>query len=320
MKKHITIIGQGRMGTGIALAFATRQYHVNLIDGKNRSDDEYGIVENNTRQTLLSNLQTLKKIDYLQADIEDILTRISLSSVLDRESLDGDVIFEAIPEKPELKIQLFQKISPMIREDVILASTTSTIDLKTLKRGLKNPQKSLITHWLNPAFIIPLVEVAVSKETDPETIEEMTILLESIDKIPVVLKDSPGFIVPRIQTLVMNEAARMVQEGIASPEDIDRAIKTGFAFRLSSLGMLEFVDLGGLDILYYAGEFLSEAFKEGRFKCPEIIKDKMQRGEIGPRTGKGIYDYTNKDINGLFEKKYSELWQLHGYMKKKALF
>jgi 3-hydroxybutyryl-CoA dehydrogenase len=188
-----------------------------------------------------------------------------------------------------------------------------------LKDGFSYPDKLVITHWLNPAFIIPLVEIAISEGTDTRTIDQMKKVLKKIGKAPVVLKDSPGFIVPRIQALAMNEAVRILEEGVAPAEDIDAAIRTGFAFRLGVLGLLEFVDLGGLDILYYADDFLYSAFQSERFQKPKLVEEKMMKGEIGPRTGKGIYEYRNVDVRALFEKRYRDLIKLLKFMRKNAL-
>jgi len=176
-----------------------------------------------------------------------------------------------------------------------------------MARGLDNPERLLITHWLNPAFIIPLVEVARADMSADSAVKRMTGLLKKIGKVPVVLRDSPGFIIPRIQAGAMNEAVRILEEGIASAEDIDTAIRYGFGFRLSVLGLLEFIDLGGLDILYYADRFLYAAYKSERFKAPKMIEDKMKKGETGPRTGRGIYEYRGRNTKHLFEKKYRDL-------------
>lgn len=317
--KNITVIGPGRMGLGIALAFALKGFKVTILDGKERATDDYETVLKNAKEEVHSNLKLLRRIGYLRASPKNILSRISFSHELNRENFNVPFIFEAIPEKPELKTGLFRKISPYIHVDSILASTTSTINLKTLKNGFSYPTKLLITHWLNPAFIIPLVEIAISDETDSLSIECMKNLLKKIGKVPVVLKDSPGFIVPRIQAIAMNEAVRLFEEGVAAAEDIDRAIKTGFAFRLGVLGLLEFVDLGGLDILYYADDFLYSVFKSERFKKPRLIEEKMKRGEVGPRAGKGIYDYKNVDVRALFEKRYKQLIKLLSFMRSNRL-
>jgi len=313
--KKIIIIGPGRMGLGIALSFALRNAPVRIIDGKERSFDEYETVERNAKKELYSNLKFLKKVGYLKSDLKKVMSNISFSYEIKEENLEGDFIFEAIPEKPNLKIELYKKISPYVHREAILASTTSTIDIKTLKQGFIHPDKLLITHWLNPAFIIPLVEIAFSNETDPHSIQHMKNLLKRIGKVPVVLKDSPGFIIPRIQAVAMNEAVRILEEGVATPEDIDRAIKTGFGFRLCAFGLLEFIDMGGLDILYYADDFLHSAFKSERFKVPRLIKEKMEKGETGPRTGKGIYEYKDVEIKTLFERKYRDLIKLLRFVK-----
>jgi 3-hydroxybutyryl-CoA dehydrogenase len=317
--KKIIIIGPGRMGLGIGLAFALKNARVKIVDGKQRSFEEYGRVEKKAKEEISSNLKFLKKAGHLKGGLKKVASNISFSYGLNKENLEGDFIFEAIPEKPDLKIALFKKISPYVHRETILASTTSTININTLKKGFIHPDKLLITHWLNPAFIIPLVEIAVSDQTDPRSVEQTKKVLKKIGKVPVVLKDSPGFIVPRIQALAMNEAVRIFEEGVATAGDIDAAIKTGFAFRLSVLGLLEFVDLGGLDILSYADDFLYSVFKSERFKKPKLIEDKMRKGEIGPRGGKGIYDYGDVNVRALFEKRYRDLIKMLAFMKQNRL-
>jgi len=318
-RKQITVIGPGRMGLGIALAFALKGFKVTLFDGKERAAGDYARVSKNAKTEIHSNVRLLRRIGYQRTSPKNILSRISFSHELNRENFNVPFIFEAIPEKPELKIELFRKISPYVHGASILASATSTINLETLKNGFPYPGRLLITHWLNPAFIIPLVEVAVSEETDTDAVDQMKKVLKRIGKAPVILKDSPGFIVPRIQALAMNEAVRIFEEGVASAEDIDAAIKTGFAFRLVVLGLLEFVDLGGLDILYYADDFLYSAFRSERFQKPRLVEEKMKKGEIGPRRGKGIYEYKDVDVRALFEKKYEGLIKLLKFMQKQSL-
>jgi len=317
--REVTVVGPGRMGVGIALAFALKGFHVTLIDAKERTEEAYGTLEKKVTKELQANVKLLKKIASLQDPARRVLARVAFSRELTSEHLNVPFVFEAIPERPEWKIDLFRKISPLLGKETLLASTTSTIDLKTLRAGVTIPERLMITHWLNPAFIIPLVEVAVSKETDAESIKRMKTLLTRIGKIPVVLKDSPGFIVPRIQALAMNEAIRIYEEGVAPPEEIDRAIRTGFALRLGVLGLLEFVDLGGLDILYYADEFLSSALGSKRFEKPNLVEEKMRKGEIGPRAGKGIFDYQDVDVRALFEKRYKALVKMLRFAKENRL-
>ncbi|HME43190.1 MAG TPA: 3-hydroxyacyl-CoA dehydrogenase NAD-binding domain-containing protein [Syntrophorhabdales bacterium] len=303
----VIVIGPGRMGLGIALAFALARLPVRIVDVKERNDKERERMIARSREELTSTIKLLRRVKYSSLRPASVLSSVTFCSGITRENLAGDYIFEALPEKPELKIKLFRDISPLISRKAIVASATSTIDIKTMARGLSNPERLLITHWLNPAFIIPLVEIARADMTATGTVRSMSRLLKSIGKVPVVLKDSPGFIIPRIQAGAMNEAVRILEEGIASAEDIDIAIRYGFGFRLSVLGLLEFIDLGGLDILYYADRFLYSAYKAERFKAPKLIEDKMKRGETGPRAGKGIYEYRDRDTKSLFEKKYRDL-------------
>ena len=124
------------------------------------------------------------------------------------------------------------------------------------------PERFLNAHWLNPAFLIPLVELSVGSKTAPDTVARLKTMLEGVGKVPVVLKASPGFVVPRIQSLAMSEAARAAEEGIASPEEIDKAIRVGFGLRFAILGLIEFIDWGGNDILYYAAAYQRETLRK----------------------------------------------------------
>src|SRR5699024_1985308 len=149
-----------------------------------------------------------------------------------------------------------------------------------LAQFVTNKERFMNTHWLNPAYLLPLVEVSPSSFTSETKLNETLSLLESIGKVPVKCNPSPAFIVPRIQALAMNEAARMVEEKVATPEDLDRAIRTGFAPRFVILGLLEFIDWGGLDTLYYASNYLQDELKDERHGPANIVKDMMERGEI----------------------------------------
>ena len=172
------------------------------------------------------------------------------------------IVFEGVPEVVDLKREVLAAASKCVGPDVIIASTTSTILVDDLSGAVEHPERFLNVHWLNPAYLIPLVEISPGAATDPAVIAQVKALLEGIGKVPVVCAATPGFIVPRIQALAMNEAARMVEEGVASAEDIDKAIRYGFGFRYAVLGLLEFIDWGGGDILYYASRYLEGALRQ----------------------------------------------------------
>ena len=178
----------------------------------------------------------------------------------------------------------------------IIASTTSTILVNDLAGAVEAPERFLNAHWLNPAFLMPLVELSPGAKTDPVVTARLKALNRRHRQGAGVCAARLGFIVPRIQALAMNEAARMVEEGVASAEDIDKAIKYGFGIRYAVLGMLEFIDFGGSDILYYASRYLTEALGNVRYAAPPIIERNMREGNVGLKTGRGFLDYECLDI------------------------
>jgi 3-hydroxybutyryl-CoA dehydrogenase len=207
------------------------------------------------------------------------------------------VIFEGVPEVLDLKREALMRAAALAGPQPIIASTTSTILVDDLSGAVDHAERFLNAHWLNPAYLVPLVELSPGARTDPGVTARLKTLLEGIGKVPVVCAPRPGYIVPRIQALAMNEAARMVEEGVASAEEIDKAIKYGFGFRFAVLGMLEFIDWGGGDILYYASRYLTKALSNERYAAPEIVERNMRDGRIGLGTGQGFLDYENLDID-----------------------
>ena len=157
--------------------------------------------------------------------------------------------------------------------------------------AIRGDERFLVVHWLNPAHIIPLVEVVPGPQTAPAIVEATLTRLERLGKVPVRCNDSPGFIGPRMQVLLMNEAVRLVEEGVATPEDVDKAFRAGMGFRYASVGIFEFIDWGGVDILYRASRYMTEAVGE-RFKPARLVEQKMAYNELGPKTGRGFFDYS----------------------------
>ena len=159
------------------------------------------------------------------------------------------------------------------------------------------------------------MEISPGAATVPDAVTNLKVLLEGIGKVPVVCAATPGFIVPRIQALAMNEAARMVGEGVASAEEIDKAIRYGFGFRYAVLGLLEFIDWGGGDILYYASRYLEGALGSDRYRAPEVIARNMEQGRIGLRTGAGFLDYTGMDLEAYREQRLAALVDMLRHFK-----
>jgi len=285
----IACVGAGRMGRGIALAFTLAGREVTLVDLKPRADFERLKAE--AMQEMEASLAMLVELGAIpRVDVSGI--RI----VQGGEALrDADLIFEAVPETLEAKREALGRVCAIASDKAILASTTSTILVTDLVPLVTHAERLLNAHWLNPAYLIPLVEISVHPGTDKAVIEKLKTLLEGAGKVPVVCGPTPGFIVPRLQALVMNEAARMVEEGAASAEDIDKATRYGLGLRFSAIGVVEFIDYGGNDILYYASRYLAETVSAERYTAPEIVQRLMREGHLGLKTGQGFYDYRGRD-------------------------
>jgi 3-hydroxybutyryl-CoA dehydrogenase len=309
----IACLGAGRMGRGIAVAFAYAGHTVTMIDIKPRSADQFAALEAEALGEVRKTLASLARFGLLaENDAADIIARVSVVPAQNMAAAlaGAGMVFEGVPEVVDLKREVLAAASKCVAPDVIIASTTSTILVDDLSESVEHPARFLNVHWLNPAYLIPLVEISPGAATDPEVTARVKALLEGIGKMPVVCAATPGFIVPRIQALAMNEAARMVEEGVASAEDIDKAIRYGFGFRYAVMGLLEFIDWGGGDILYYASRYLEGALGSDRYRAPEVISSNMRDGRIGMRTGAGFLDYSGRDIDAYREQRLAELVKL----------
>ena len=295
----IAAVGAGRMGRGIAICFAYAGHRVHLIDAKLRDNDGYAALKHSAIKEIRATLTMMAGFGMCDSsDIDTICGRVTCHPLADCSVAIGQsqVIFEGVPETLDAKRDAFALISAHAQPGAIIASTTSTILSNDLQPMVSHPERFLNAHWLNPAFLVPLIELSPGDATDPATTQSLKDLLEGIGKVPVVCAASPGYIVPRIQALAMNEAARMVEEGVASAEDIDKATKYGFGFRFAVLGLLEFIDWGGGDILYYASKYMEQATGSDRFAAPDIIENNMKNGRTGLRDGKGFLNYDGLDV------------------------
>jgi 3-hydroxybutyryl-CoA dehydrogenase len=299
------------MGRGIAVAFAYAGHDVTMIDIKSgRSTEQFGKLQAEALDEIRKTLASLTRFGLLkEAEADVVMARISAvpASASTATLAAAGMVFEGVPEVVELKRDVLGAASRVVGPDVIIASTTSTILVDDLSGAIEHPERFLNVHWLNPAYLIPLVEISPGTATDPDIVTRVKALLEAIGKVPVVCAATPGFIVPRIQALAMNEAARMVEEGVASAEEIDKAIRYGFGFRYAVLGLLEFIDWGGGDILYYASRYLEGALGSDRYRAPDVISNNMRRGRIGLRSGAGFLDYSGLNVDEYREKRLAEL-------------
>ena len=288
---HVAVLGPGRIGRQIALAFALGGCHVSLVDLKDRSAAEAAAVFAAARREIARDLRLMAEEGVISVgEVAPALARLEDRRGL--EGLDGcGFVQEALPELVDLKREFLGRVSARVAPEVIIASTSSTISPGHLVDFVRGGERFLVVHWLNPAHIIPLVEVVPGHATDAGVVERTIAMLEKLGKVPVRCADSPGFIGPRLQALLMNEAVRLVEEGVATPEDVDRAFKAGMGFRCATIGIFEFIDWGGVDILHRASEFLAKTLGEDRFRPARLVEEKVARNELGSKTGRGFFDY-----------------------------
>jgi 3-hydroxybutyryl-CoA dehydrogenase len=296
---RIAALGAGRMGRGIGHVFAYAGYQVDIVDFKTRPASESERLRDAALGEIAANLALLREFGVLnESQKETILGRIRVVSLGEAPQTlaAADVVFEGVTETLEAKRDALARACESLRADAIVASTTSSFVADTLAGLVTHPGRFINTHFLNPAYLIPLVEVSPAGVTEEKTFVAMKALLESAGKVVVRCAPSPGFIVPRLQAAAMNEAARLVEEGVATPEDVDKAVRAGFGPRYAAMGLCEFIDYGGLDILYYASSSMAHALDAPRYEPPAIVKRLMEQGKRGAREGQGLYDWRSRDL------------------------
>jgi 3-hydroxybutyryl-CoA dehydrogenase len=286
------VAGPGRIGRQIALAFALAGSRVALVDLKERSAPEAAALQADVRRELARDLALMVEEGLIgPEEREAALARIDHRR--EAAALAGcGFVQEALPERVELKRAALGRMARVLAPDAVLASTSSTINPADLMDAVARPGQFLVAHWLNPAHVIPLVEVVPSPQTAPEAVARTVAWLERLGKTPVRCAASPGFIGPRLQVLLMNEAVRLVEEGVATAEDVDRAFRAGMGFRYASVGIFEFIDWGGVDVLHRASAYMTRALGDGRFRAARLVEEKVAANELGPKTGRGFYDYS----------------------------
>jgi 3-hydroxybutyryl-CoA dehydrogenase len=296
---RIAALGAGRMGRGIGHVFAYAGHEVDIVDFKARTAADRSTIQREALSEIGANLDLLLALGVLDHEQrKKILARVRVLPVDEAPAAlaSAQVVFEGVTETIEAKRDAFARACVHLPPDAIIASTTSSMLADTLAGLVTHPGRFINAHFLNPAYLIPLVEVSPAKATSESTFETIKILLEAAGKVVVRCAPSPGFIVPRLQAALMNEAARLVEEGVATPEDIDKAVRAGFGPRYTAMGVCEFIDYGGLDILYYASRSIARALDAPRYEPPALIKRLMDEGKRGTREGEGLYDWRGRDI------------------------
>ena len=281
--KRIGVLGAGSMGNGIALVAAQAGYQVIMRDIEDR------FVQNGLKAIEKFVTKSVEKGKMTEDQKKAISGRIKGTTRME-ELKDVDFVIEAVFEDLGLKRNVFKQLDELTRPDVILATNTSSMSVTEIAVSTKRPEKVAGMHFFNPAPLMKLVEVIRAYHTSEETTRTVMEMARKMGKEPVeVKKDSPGFIVNRLMIPHMMEAIRMLEEGVATAEDIDKAVKLGLNY---PMGPFELMDLTGIDIAHHVNEYLYEELnKESKWSSPILLKSKLRAGKLGRKTGEGWYKY-----------------------------
>jgi len=279
--KNVTVIGSGIMGHGIAQVVATAGFQVQL------NDISDALLQDAKSKITLSLDKGIKKGKISEANKGDILSRISFSSNLPGAAKDADLVVEAVPENIDLKKQIFKKLDEITNPKAILGSNTSQYSITEIASAVKDPSRVIGMHWFNPPVAMKLIEIIRGLDTSDEVVETIRSFSAAVGKEIVVCKDSQGFISTRVLLALRLECYRLLEEGIATKEDIDKTLKLAFGH---PMGQFELADFSGLEIEIPACEALTRVFGD-RFRAPQSLIHRIKSGRLGRKSGEGWYKY-----------------------------
>ena len=279
------VVGAGTMGHGFAQLLAMHNIEVFLVD---QSDD----LLDRARCWIVDNLDYMIELGKLNtAGKEAVLSAINFTTDLVGNLPKADYVLEAVSENFDLKRDIWLTMGQNAAPGAILASNTSSYDINELAEGLPNPERIIGTHWFHPPQITPCVEVIPSKHADPSNIDLVMEFLTGLGKVPTICKSAPGFVANRIQMALAAEAIALVEEGLATPAEVDRIVKSSFGFRLGAYGPFEIMDQAGADTYLGVYRYLEEKLGKPYFKPPKLLEKQVKAGKLGLKSAAGFYDY-----------------------------
>jgi 3-hydroxybutyryl-CoA dehydrogenase len=305
--RKVLVIGAGTMGHSIAQVFAQAGFEVDLVDvDQNKLDHALKLIK--------SNLNVLTEFNRVKADeITSIISRINLKTNLKEAAKNAQFVLEAVSEVVELKEKIFLKLSENCPENAVLASNTSTLEIFKITRKVKNQERIIAHHWFAPPHIIPLVEVAPGRKTSKDIVDFSVDILQKIGKKPIVIeKFIPSYIVNRLQNAMSSAMYELLARNIATPEQIDLAMKSVLGIRLPIIGVVQSQDFTGLDLVLDIIES-----KGGTFG---LIKDKVEKNHLGVKTGKGLYEYQGRSEEEILKKRDRLLLQQLEFLENLTSF
>jgi 3-hydroxybutyryl-CoA dehydrogenase len=286
---NIGVLGAGTMGHGIAQVNASAGHNVTLRDIDSEVVEQgIGSIEENLQGAVERNKAT-------EEEMEAALGRIEETTDLDTAVSDADLVIEAVPEDMDLKKSIFTDIEAAAPTDTIIGTNTSSLSVTELAGTLEYPERAVGLHFFNPTHILPLVEVIIAEQTSAETKAFAHDYVEDLDKTATTIRDFPGFASSRLSAMFSREAVVMIQQGVASVEDIDRTFRIGFNM---PMGPIELIDHTGVDVNVGVLEYLTDELGE-RFRPPQLLRRKHRAGKLGEKTGEGFYVWEDGEIVGV---------------------
>jgi 3-hydroxybutyryl-CoA dehydrogenase len=280
--KTLTVIGAGTMGHGIAHVAAVAGCDVCLYDAL-AGAAAAGVAK------IAKNLDKGVELGKLSKEARDLaLGRVRAVDVLEAACADSDCVIEAVPERLELKREIFAAVDRAVPDHSMLATNTSSLPVAEIATALKNPARLVGMHFFNPVHVMKLVEVVRHAQADADAVARAVAFVERLGKTPITVTDSPGFASSRLGLVIGLEAMRMVEQGVASAADIDTAMKLGYGH---PMGPLELTDLVGLDVRLGIADYLTEAIGPA-FTPPKVLRDKVAAGKLGKKSGEGFYRWS----------------------------
>jgi 5-formyl-3-hydroxy-2-methylpyridine 4-carboxylic acid 5-dehydrogenase len=295
--KTVAVVGAGTMGPGIAATFARHGFATRLFDIKPEQLDK-------AKGTVDFVYATLARGGFMtEAEGEAGKKNLTYTGDLGEAVGGADFVVETVPEKPEIKQQVFREIEPLVGDDVVLASNTSGIPITTLASVCKHPERVIGMHWSNPPHVIPVIEVIRGGQTDQATVDTTFAVVRRIGMIPAAVdRDVAGFVENRILYAIMREALHLLDEGVASAAAIDTVVKWGIGYKLAVIGPLELLDMAGLDIYTSVASYLNPDLSN-RTDVSPTVTSKVAAGRLGIKTQGGLFNYTPEQIQQLAQRR-----------------
>lgn len=280
--RRVAVVGAGTMGHGIAQVAAMAGYETRLTDANaDAVASAWQRIQSN-----LSGAVSRGKLTQTQADAAT--ANVTPVAELEIAARDADLVIEAIIEDLALKQALFQRLDALVAETAILATNTSSLSVTRIAEATRKPSRIVGMHFFNPVHIMKLVEIVTHRGCDDDVVASAREAAERMGKTTIVVRDTPGFASSRLGVMLGLEAMRMLEDGVASAADIDTAMELGYGH---PMGPLRLTDLVGLDVRLKIAEYLHRELDDARFAPPRILREKVQRGELGKKTGQGFYEW-----------------------------